>query len=151
VIELSIESQWSSDEENSEEDKTLAEDRKVFLDFRKVITAHEWDNWEECDEGQFSKMTERFPVTREEENETRAEEQCSEDRNNESKTSRASVSLFFLYISKHDLVLFLCDNLTREPTIEEVMYIHAEIVAPSWPKSKEHACYCFMCFTILYI
>ncbi len=124
MVELSIESEWSAYEENTEENEALAENRKVFLYFRKVITANEWNNWEECDEDEFSKMTERFPVAGKEENEACAEKQCSKDRNYEGKTTRTSVSLFFLYISEHNLVLFLRDNLTREPTIEKGVDIH---------------------------
>jgi hypothetical protein len=128
MIELTIEGKWSSDKKNAEEDKALTENRKVFLYFGKVITTNEWDNWEKCDEDKLGKMAKRFPVTGKEENKTCTQKQRSEDRNDESKTPRASISLFLLYISEHDLVLFLCDNLTREPTIEEGVDIHTRWV-----------------------
>jgi len=124
MIELTIEGEWSSDEENAEEDKTLTEDRKVFFYFWEIVTTDQWDDGKECDEDKFGKMTERFPVTRKEENQTCTEQESSKNGNNQRKTPRATISLFIMYISKHDLVLFLRDNLTREPTIEEVVDIH---------------------------
>lgn len=74
MVELSIESKRSSYEENAEEDEALTENRKVFLYFRKVITANEWDNWEERDENKLGKVPERFPVTRKEENKSCSQE-----------------------------------------------------------------------------
>lgn len=124
VIELSIESNWCSDEKNSEENKASTENRKIFFYFWQIITTNERNNWEECDEDELAKMSEWFPVTCKEENKSCPKEQSPKNGNNQSKTTRTSISLFCLYISEHDLVLFLCDNLTREPTVEESMDIH---------------------------
>jgi hypothetical protein len=130
MIELSIERERSADEENSEEDKTLAENRKVFLYFWEIITARKWDNREECDEDELREVTERLPITGKKEDETCAQEESSENRDYEDKSTRASIALLFLDISEHDLVLFLCDDITRKPAIEESMDIHTGIIIP---------------------
>lgn len=130
VIELAIESEWGTYQENSEENKALPENWEIFFYFREVVTTKEWDNGEECDEDKLGKMSERFPVAGKKENQPCTEKQCSEDRNDKRETPRASISLLCLYISEHDLILFLCDNLTREPAIEEGVDIHKRNCKP---------------------
>lgn len=74
MIELSIESQWSADEENSEKNKALSENWEIFLYFWQIVTTHKWNNREKCDEDELREVTERLPVTRKEEDEASTQE-----------------------------------------------------------------------------
>jgi hypothetical protein len=136
VVELTIESEWCTDEEDSEKDEALSEYREIFLHFWEIVSAHKWDDRKECDEDEFREVTERLPITGKEEDESCTQEEGSEYWNNEGKSSRPCISFFWCYIRKHSLVLFLGDDTSREPTIEESMDIHRRIIPSSFLMSK---------------
>jgi hypothetical protein len=76
IVELSVECQGCTYQENSEKNKAFPENREVFSNLREIIASSEGDNRKKSNKKKLSKMTQRFPITREEEYETSAEEKC---------------------------------------------------------------------------